>query len=51
MNRPVSGSDFGYEIPLKDTNYLQTINGSQETVRELVNLENNKQNSEDQTDG
>lgn len=51
MNRPVSGSDFGYDIPLKDTNYLQTINGSQETVRELVNLENNKQNSEDQTDG
>ncbi|XP_037037155.1 sodium channel protein 60E isoform X3 [Bradysia coprophila] len=51
MNRPVSGSDFGYDIPLKDTNYLQTINGSQETVRELVNLENNKQNSEDHTDG
>ncbi|KAJ6635625.1 Sodium channel protein 60E [Pseudolycoriella hygida] len=51
MNRPVSGSDFGYDIPLKDTNYLQTINGSQETVRELANLENNKQTSEDQTDG
>lgn len=51
MNRPVSGSDFGYDIPLKDTNYLETINGSHETVRELANLENNKQNSEDHTDG
>lgn len=48
MNRPISGSDFGYEIPLKETTFLQTITGSQETVREL---DHQQQFSEDQVDG
>lgn len=29
MNRPISGSDFGYEIPLKESTqqYIQKITG------------------------
>lgn len=49
MNRPVSGSDFGYDIPLKDTCYLQTITDSQEIVQELQDVQ--KQYSEDHTEG
>lgn len=25
MQRPISGSDFGYNIPLKDTDYIESI--------------------------
>lgn len=49
MNRPVSGSDFGYDIPLKETQYLQTITDSQEIVQELQDVQ--KQYSEDHTEG
>ncbi|XP_058123492.1 sodium channel protein 60E [Anopheles coustani] len=34
LNRPVSGSDFCYDIPLKDRP-LRTISGSQETVSQM----------------
>lgn len=50
MNRPVSGSDFGYDIPLKDqSRYMETITDSQEIVQELQDV--HKQYSEDNTDG
>lgn len=49
MNRPVSGSDFGYDIPLKETHYLQTITDSQEIMQELQDVQ--KQYSEDHTEG
>lgn len=51
LNRPISGSDFAYDIPLKETHYLQTITASesQECVQELQNV--HKQYSEDHTDG
>lgn len=49
LNRPISGSDFAYEIPLKETHYMQTITDSQECVQELQNVQ--KQYSEDHTDG
>ncbi|XP_052873705.1 sodium channel protein 60E-like [Anopheles cruzii] len=35
LNRPVSGSDFCYDIPLKDRLPLRTISGSQETVSQM----------------
>ena len=39
MNRPVSCSDFGREIPLRDKNGFNVTNflmsGSQETVKEI----------------
>lgn len=49
MNRPISGSDFGYEIPLKETTFLQTITGSQETVQELKQQQ--QFSDQDQVDG
>lgn len=50
MNRPVSGSDFGYDIPLKEqSQYMETITDSQEVIQELQDVQ--KQYSEDNTDG
>lgn len=34
QNRPISGSDFCYDIPLKTAYPLKTISGSQETFKE-----------------
>lgn len=34
QNRPISGSDFCYDIPLKASYPLKTISGSQETFKE-----------------
>lgn len=52
MNRPVSGSDFAYDIPLKGVithPYMPAINDSQEISTELQNV--HKQYSEDHTEG
>ncbi|XP_055685880.1 sodium channel protein 60E isoform X1 [Lutzomyia longipalpis] len=35
LNRPISGSDFGLDIPLNPKGHLQPITGSQETFREV----------------
>lgn len=50
LNRPVSGSDFGFEIPLRTRDSLKPISGSQETLRglkqdeeEVLTLEENQQ--------
>lgn len=34
LKRPISGSDFGYDIPLKGTHYLEAILSKEELANE-----------------
>lgn len=34
LKRPISGSDFGYEIPLRGTHYLEAILSKEELASE-----------------
>lgn len=47
LNRPVSGSDFGFEIPLKTRDSLKPISGSEETLRG-IKQEDDQMTTEDQ---